>query len=188
MIIEQPIDSDCLAVFGIVEILSDMGWQNILYFGRSACLPLIDLMYASISLASSHPCSIKITHWRQAILVIPALISDLLDVPFANEQDNPFNSHLTKEKCLQVTHFLCSQQVVWRQGNYLPIADVYPSFGLLHHVLHCIFILEEETKLNSLLLWQKSSFELYLFSVSHSSSNHFLQTIWGDRVLIHLLP
>lgn len=67
MVIEQPIDPGCLADFGIVEILSDMGWRNILHFGGSACLPLVDLIYAAISLVTPDPLSFKISDQNKAI-------------------------------------------------------------------------------------------------------------------------
>lgn len=35
--------------------------------------------------------------------------SIILNVPCANEGNNPFNPHMSEEECLQITHFLCDE-------------------------------------------------------------------------------
>lgn len=103
MVIEQPDDPNCLANYYIVEILLNMGWQNIFHFGGSACLSLVDLMSVSIEIFTPGPLSCHLSHRNKTVLFNPTAISILLHVSCADKETNPFDPHMSEEERLQIT-------------------------------------------------------------------------------------
>lgn len=52
MVIEQPISIHATGGLGVLEMLTEMGWDKNLLWGGEACLPLVDTMYASLSVVN----------------------------------------------------------------------------------------------------------------------------------------
>lgn len=87
-------------------------------------------MYSGIQNDNSETLSFDIVVEGKCKSFDPVKIGSIIKVPATNQLLPPWSEDVG----VRTTNFLCGTNTPWKQGNSLPIAQLFPQFCLLHNI------------------------------------------------------
>lgn len=133
MIVKHVILSKSIRNFKLVEMLTVISWQNILFWGGKAYPSVVAKMFSSIVNVNMVSNTFDLRIVNQVKSLNTNRISALMRVP---PKPNGHTSVLfvTEDDRHQNTIFLCGIEARWKNSNALPIAHLFSQFRILHNI------------------------------------------------------